>query len=210
MPRKATDGVSKNPAHATTALAQFIDWARLKREFLLNETHPRPRLWLHEVQRWPIKKCVSGNTKDKTKGWSAERALLQDRITNAKIEEALRLEQQLVPDLRSAKRALIASIMGDITRWYSLQSADKKLIYQVLKVELGEATDVRPKETMDARDTVEALLEEDGLMKDGVIIDDDPSEDAKLVSAGEETDSGANSSQATTEDSQTPTQVPQT
>lgn len=77
---------------------------------------------------------------------------------------------------------------------------DKKLCYEILKVELREPTNVKDLPPPDARDPVEVLLEEFGLMKNGEIIDDDASEDSRLVS-------GPDSPQPATADSGTSAEV---
>ena len=80
---------------------------------------------------------------------------------------------------------------------------DKKLCYEILKVELREPTNVKDLPPADARDPVEALLEEYGLMQDGeIIIDDDPATDHLALSS-------ADSAEATEADSETPVEVPQ-
>jgi len=195
-PQTATDGISRNPEHAVTTLTVYTDWEALRRAFVVNETHPTVGQWLQQVMGWSVKKILSGNTTKKTVGWSKERARLQQKKTQIAIEKALEIERQNIPTLRAAKAQLIANIVKDVGRWDRLNMMDKKLCYEILKVELREPTNVKDLPPPDARDPVEALLEEYGLMKDGVIIDDDPAEDSRLVS-GPDSDSTAEADSST-------------
>ncbi|MFA5999203.1 MAG: hypothetical protein WC747_04260 [Candidatus Babeliales bacterium] len=136
-------------------------------------------------------------------GWGKKREAFQEQITQAKIEEALHLERKNVPTLRLAKAQLIANIVKDVGRWDRLNMMDKKLCYEILKVELREPTNVKDLPPAGAKDPVEALLEEFGLMADGeIIIDDEPSTDSLALST-------ADSTEAAGADSQTPVEVPQ-
>ncbi len=201
-PQTATDGISSNPAHAISALVPYTDWEALHRAFLLNDTYPMVGTWLQEVMGWETKRILNGNTRKKVKGWKAERARIESKKTQAAIDKALEIERKNVPTLRAAKAQLIANIVKDIGRWDRLSMMDKKLCYEILKVELREPTNVKDLPPPDARDPVEALLEEYGLMRDGVIIDDDPTEDSRLIS-------GPDSAEPATADSSTSTEVPQ-
>lgn len=201
-PQTATDGISKNPEHANTALTVWTDWEALHRAFLLNTTHTMVGTWLQQVMGWDVKRIRAGRTLQKTTGWGKERAKLEQQKTQAMIEQALELERKNVPTLRRAKAQLIANIVKDVGRWDRLNMMDKKLCYEILKVELREPTNVKDLPPPDARDPVEVLLEEFGLMKDGEIIDDDPAEDSRLISR-------ADSDSAAATDSGTPAQISQ-
>lgn len=202
-PRSATDGISKNPEHANTSIVPYTDWRALERAFIMNETHPMVQTWLNEVLGWKPSKIRSGRTGEMTKGWRKKRESFQQQITQAKIEEALALERKNVPTLRAAKAQLIANIVKDVGRWDRLNMMDKKLCYEILKVELREPTNVKDLPPADARDPVEALLEEYGLMQDGeIIIDDDPGTDHLALSS-------ADSPEAAKTDSETSVEVPQ-
>lgn len=202
-PRSAIDGISKNPEHAITSLTVYTDWKALERAFILNTTHTKVQTWLNEVLGWKPTKIRSGRTNEMTKGWSKKRDAFQQQITQNAIEEALRLERKNVPTLRAAKAQLIANIVKDVGRWDRLNMMDKKLCYEILKVELREPTNVKDLPPADARDPVEALLEEYGLMQDGeIIIDDDPATDHLALSS-------ADSAEAAEADSETPVEVPQ-
>lgn len=201
-PQTATDGISKNPEHANTALTVWTDWEALHRAFLLNTTHTMVGTWLQQVMGWDVKRIRAGRTLQKTTGWGKERAKLEQQKTQAMIEQALELERKNVPTLRRAKAQLIANIVKDVGRWDRLNMMDKKLCYEILKVELREPTNVKDLPPPDARDPVEVLLEEFGLMKDGEIIDDDASEDSRLVS-------GPDSPQAAAIDSGTSAEISQ-
>lgn len=108
-----------------------------------------------------------------------------------------------MPTLRRAKALLIANIVKDVGRWDRLNMMDKKLCYEILKVELREPTNVKDLPPDASRDPVEALLEEFGLIKDGeVIIDDEPESDPELIS-------GADSQKAATADSKASAEVSQ-
>lgn len=181
-PQTATDGISKNPEHAIKSLTVWTDWEALHRAFLLNTTHTMVGTWLQQVMGWDVKRIRAGRTLQKTTGWGKERAKLEQQKTQAMIEKALELERKNVPTLRAAKAQLVANIVKDVGRWDRLNMMDKKLCYEILKVELREPTNVKDLPPPDARDPVEALLEEYGLMKDGVIIDDSPEEDSRLIS----------------------------
>ena len=202
-PSKAVDGISKNPEHATKSLTVYTDWEALKREFLIQDTYPMVGTWLQQVKGWTTKRILNGNTRKKVKGWGSERAHLQSKKTEAAIEKALELERKNVPTLRAAKAQLIANIVKDVGRWDRLNMMDKKLCYEILKVELREPTNVKDLPPADARDPVEALLEEYGLMQDGeIIIDDEPGSDHLALST-------ADSDEAAKADSETSVEVPQ-
>ena len=200
---RATDGISKNPEHAITALVPYTDWRALERAFIMNETHTKVATWLNEVLGWKASRIRSGRTGEMTKGWWKKREAFQLQITQNAIEEALRLERKNVPTLRAAKAQLIANIVKDVGRWDRLNMMDKKLCYEILKVELREPTNVKDLPPADARDPVEALLEEYGLMQDGeIIIDDDPATDHLALSS-------ADSAEAAEANSETSVEVPQ-
>ena len=202
-PQTATDGISRNPEHAITAIVPYTDWAALERAFILNTTHTKVQTWLNEVLGWKPTKIRSGRTNEMTKGWSKKRDAFQQQITENAIAEALHLERKNVPTLRMAKAQLIANIVKDVGRWDRLNMMDKKLCYEILKVELREPTNVKDLPPAGAKDPVEALLEEFGLMADGeIIIDDDPNTDRLALSS-------ADSSEAASADSKTPVEVPQ-
>lgn len=202
-PQTATDGISRNPEHAITAIVPYTDWAALERAFILNPTYTKVQTWLNEVLGWSPKKIRSGHTMTKVSGWGKKREAFQEQITQAKIEEALHLERKNVPTLRAAKAQLIANIVKDVGRWDRLNMMDKKLCYEILKVELREPTNVKDLPPAGAKDPVEALLEEFGLMSDGeIIIDDEPSTDHLALSS-------ADSPEAASTNSETPVEVPQ-
>ena len=181
--RKATDGISKNPEHATVSVTRYIDWNQLKREYLLAEGYPMVATWLHEVKGWTVKQITAGNTVRECRGWGKEKARFEQAKTEAKIKAALDIERKNVPTLRAAKAQLIANIVKDVGRWDRLNMMDKKLCYEILKVELREPTNVKDLIPAGSRDPVEVLLEEFGMMENGeIIIDDDPGEDEQLVS----------------------------
>lgn len=202
-PQTATDGISKNPEHATKSLTVYTDWEALRRAFIINTTHSQVATWLQQVMGWDVKRILNGNTKKQTKGWSTQRARIEHQKTQAAIEKALEIERKNVPTLRAAKAQLIANIVKDVGRWDRLNMMDKKLCYEILKVELREPTNVKDLPPADARDPVEALLEEYGLMQDGeIIIDDDPATDSLALSS-------ADSAEAAETNSETPVEVPQ-
>lgn len=201
-PQTATDGISKNPEHAIRTLTVYTDWEALRRAFIMNTTHPHVATWLQQVMGWDVKRILSGQTKKKTTGWSKDRARIEQQKTQTAIDKALEIERKNVPTLRAAKAQLIANIVKDVGRWDRLNMMDKKLCYEILKVELREPTNVKDLPPPDARDPVEVLLEEFGLMKDGEIIDDDASEDSRLIS-------GPDSPQAAAIDSGTSAEISQ-
>ena len=202
-PQTATDGISKNPEHANKSLTVYTDWEALRREFIIQETHPTVGQWLQQVKGWTAKRILNGNTTKHTSGWSKDRARLQQKKTQVAIEKALEMERANVPTLRAAKALLIANIVKDVGRWDRLNMMDKKLCYEILKVELREPTNVKDLPPADAKDPVEALLEEYGLLQDGeIIIDDEPATDHLALSS-------ADSSEAAETDSETPVEVPQ-
>lgn len=123
-PQRATDGISKNPEHAITAIVPYTDWAALERAFILNTTHTKVQTWLNEVLGWKPTKIRSGRTNEMTKA-GAKRDAFQQQITENAIAEALDLERKNVPTLRAAKAALIANIVKDVGRWDRLNMMDK-------------------------------------------------------------------------------------
>ena len=201
-PQTATDGISKNPEHAIRSLTVYTDWEALRREFIVQDQHTMVGSWLQQVKGWDVKRIKSGHTRRMVNGWGKQRASIEHKKTQAAIEKALDIERKNVPTLRMAKAQLIANIVKDVGRWDRLNMMDKKLCYEILKVELREPTNVKDLPPPDARDPVEVLLEEFGLMKDGEIIDDDPAEDSRLISR-------ADSDSAAATDSSTPAQISQ-
>jgi len=202
-PQTATDGISNNPERAIKAVTVYTDWEALKRAYLLNETHPMIGTWLQQVMGWDEKKIKSGHTRQKIDGWGKEWTKIQQRKTEVAIKKALEIERRTVPKLRAAKASLIANIIRDVKRWDRLNVMDKKLCYEILKVELREPTNVKDLPPAGSRDPVEALLEEFGLMKEGeIIIDDEPATDRLIVS-------GADSKEAPATDSDTPVEISQ-
>lgn len=198
----ATDGISKNPTHATQSLVKYTDWEQLRRAFMIQETHTMVGPWLQEVMGWKLNRIRSGHTRKMVDGWGKQRAKLQAKKTQIAIEHALEVERQAIPELRRAKAELIRGILKDVKRWDRLNVMDKKLCYEILKVELREPTNVKDLPPAESKDPVEALLEEYGLMKDGEIIDDDPAEDSRLISRGD-------SAETAEADSGTPAEVSQ-
>ena len=202
-PSKAVDGISKNPEHASTKLTVYTDWEALRREFIVQDQHTMVGSWLQQVKGWDVKRIKSGHTRRMVNGWGKQRASIEHKKTQAAIEKALEIERKNVPTLRAAKAQLIANIVKDVGRWDRLNMMDKKLCYEILKVELREPTNVKDLPPADARDPVEALLEEYGLMQDGeIIIDDDPGSDHLALSQPD-------SSEAAEADSETSVEVPQ-
>lgn len=201
MADRAIDGVSKNPPGAIKAVVKYVDWLVLERDFLINPDHGSPIQWLREVLKWPEKRIYNGNTLRRVGGWGKKRVETQSRITESAIAEILAIQRQRIPELHKAKLNLVANIIADIGSWRGMNAADKGLCYQILKVELGEPTNPKDIKPPTAKDPVEALLEEYGLMENGVIIDDDPSDDAKLIGRPD-------SAEAAKPDSSAPAEIP--
>lgn len=202
-PQTATDGISKNPEHAIRSLTVYTDWEALRREFIVQDQHTMVGSWLQQVKGWDVKRIKSGHTRRMVNGWGKQRASIEHKKTQAAIEKALDIERKNVPTLRMAKAQLIANIVKDVGRWDRLNMMDKKLCYEILKVELREPTNVKDLPPAGAKDPVEALLEEFGLMADGeIIIDDEPESDRLALSS-------ADSQEAASADSETPVEVPQ-
>ncbi len=202
-PQTATDGISKNPEHAIKSLTVYTDWEALRREFLVQDTHPMVGTWLQQVKGWSEKRIRSGHTLRQVSGWGKQRAKLQQQKTDAAIEKALEIERKNVPTLRAAKAQLIANIVKDVGRWDRLNMMDKKLCYEILKVELREPTNVKDLPPADAKDPVQALLEEFGLMQDGeIIIDDEPATDHLALSSADSTEAASADSETSVEVSQ--------
>lgn len=202
-PSTATDGISKNPEHASRSLTVYTDWEALRREFIVQDQHTMVGSWLQQVKGWSVKRIKSGHTRRMVNGWGKQRAGIEHKKTQAAIEKALEIERKNVPTLRMAKAQLIANIVKDVGRWDRLNMMDKKLCYEILKVELREPTNVKDLPPADARDPVEALLEEYGLMQDGeIIIDDEPATDHLALST-------ADSPETAEADSETSVEVPQ-
>ena len=202
-PQTATDGISKNPEHAIRSLTVYTDWEALRREFIVQDQHTMVGSWLQQVKGWDVKRIKSGHTRRMVNGWGKQRASIEHKKTQAAIEKALDIERKNVPTLRMAKAQLIANIVKDVGRWDRLNMMDKKLCYEILKVELREPTNVKDLPPAGAKDPVEALLEEFGLMADGeIIIDDEPSTDSLALST-------ADNEEAAGTDRKTPVEVPQ-
>ena len=170
-PGKAVDGVSTMPGRA---MVPFVDWDSLEREFVTNPDYPSVQTWLVQVKGWPYQRVRNGNTLKHIVGWSNKRATLQQRLTEKTIK-AIEVEQRKkIPDIMRAKALLISKIISDIGSWELMGSKDKKLMYQIIKTELGEPTNINLNANFNSGgDPVVSLLEQYGLMKEGRIIDID-------------------------------------
>ena len=96
--------------------------------------------WFREVKKWTLAQTTSGNFFEKTMGWGSKRAELQQKLTEEAIEGLKQVEKERIPKLLTAKLNLVSQIMGEINEqnWKKLTAKDKKLIYDILKNELGE------------------------------------------------------------------------
>lgn len=170
-PGKAVDGVSTMPGRA---MVQFVDWDNLEREFITNPDYPSVQTWLREVKGWDQGRCLNGNTLKRTTGWSIKRANLQQRLTEKTIQALEVQQRKMIPDIMRAKAEFIAKIVKDLGNWDMMGSKDKKLMYQIIKTELGEPTNINLNANFNSGgDPVVSLLEQYGLMKEGRIIDID-------------------------------------
>lgn len=176
---KAVDGISGDSPGK--ALVRYIDWEALKREFLTNPDCPRPQTWLRRVKGWSLNRVRAGNTLEHISGWGNERATFQQRITQRALDDVMAQERALLPQIRKAKLALILEAIKAAGTFRRLEPAEQRTIYQIIKTELGEPIRLTVHGVITPKDPVEALLEEYGLMKDGIIIDDDPDGDTKLI-----------------------------
>lgn len=134
MPR---DEILKRPKPPVPE--EYIDWVSLEREFIFNTKYTTVQTWLREVMQWPVEKCMNGNTLEKTTGWGKKRASFQQNVTAEAMAEYRQLEKERAPQLLAAKMNLVAEIINDVKRWDKLNAKDKKLIYEILKYEMGEA-----------------------------------------------------------------------
>lgn len=169
-PKRSIDGLSILPGRS---LIPVINWEALKREFLLDPDYTRAQTWLHQVKMWPVKKIRNGNTWKKINGWSADKAALERQKTEQQIQTMLDEQRRRTPELMKAKLNLVVKIIADVGKWDRLLPVEKKLCFEILKTELGEPTSIKTVGVVSAKDPVEALLEEYGLMKQGRIIIDD-------------------------------------
>lgn len=209
---KAVDGISGNlPGRA---IGNYIDWETLRREFITNADYPRPRTWLMKVKGWSRKRIAAGNTQEHITGWGALRADFQQKLTEQSLADVLAEERRLLPKIRRAKLTLVLAAIQSAGSWRTLEPAEQRTLYQIIKTELGEPVSIKVQGLISAKDPVEALLEEYGLMQDGVIIDDDEDEEdlpprqiqeGELVDDQHQTDSAA----VETADSSAPSEVPQ-
>ncbi len=117
-----------------------FDWDQLEREFILNTEYPSVATWFKEAKGWSPSSVRTGNFKEKTLGWGTKRASFQDHITNDAIESAKQVEKERVPQLLTAKLNLVAQVVAEVGSWDKLTAKDKKLVYEILKNELGEPT----------------------------------------------------------------------
>ena len=187
-PAKANDGISILPGRA---LIPQTNWPALKREFLLAPDYTSPRLWLHEVKMWPREKVLNGNTVKRVLGWGNDKARLEQRRTEAAIEQMLEEQRKRMPDLIKAKLNLVVKIIADVGKWDRLQPAEKKLCFEILKTELGEPSSIKTMGLVTPKDPVESLLEEYGLMKEGrIIIDAEPPKSPSTDAPAAAIDSG--------------------
>jgi hypothetical protein len=187
---RGIDGLSVVPGRA---IRLTINWQGLKREFFADPDYMEVKPWLHEVKMWDRGRILNGNTSKATRGWGAQKAAFERRKTEAAIEAMVAIQRKRIPDLLRAKLNLVSRICRDVDyRWASLQAADRKLCYEILKTELGEPTSIKTVGLVSAKDPVEALLEEYGIMKEGrIVIDaDEPSEGEIVSEAAGTLDSG--------------------
>lgn len=206
IPRKtkAVDGVSTVPGRA---LVNYVDWEALKREFILQDEYAHVNTWLARSKKWDRKRIAGGATQNHIVGWSRERAEFQQKKTQQAYADALEEERKLLPKLRRAKAQLVLEAIKGVGGWRHLEASQQRVLYQILKTELGEPISIKVQGIVSAKDPVEALLESYGLMRDGELITDGAYEDndRKVIDAVDQTDSG----QAGTPSSSTPVEIPQ-
>lgn len=166
---------------AKRGLSRKIDWDRLEREFILNDKHPAVEVWLREAKGWPENRIQNGNRRTHTLGWSQKRENHQQHLTEEALREVLVEQKKRIPQLLKAKLNLVAKIVEDTGNWRNLNAKDKKLIYDIVKTELGEPTHITRESPPPVTDPVEALLKEYN------IID----ENGKIIDAPTDTDSEA-------------------
>ena len=176
-PGKTLDGVSYLPGRA---IQPWTDWKALEREFILNVDYAGVWTWLREVKKWPESRIKNGNTLEKIAGWGKKRASHQQAMTEALTKKHREEFAKLVPNLYEAKNLFVLKIIEDLKMWNHLNARDKKLVYEVIKNEIGEPTKITLNGMVPITgDPVQALLESYGLVKDGRIIDlDTEQEDA--------------------------------
>lgn len=197
---KAVDGVSK-PLPGS-AMVPYMDWDTLRREFILNKDCPRPRTWLKQVKGWSSKKVSNGNTDEHIVHWREDRADFQAKLTQQALADVMAEERRLLPLLRKAKLTLVLAAIKSAGSWNRLEASEQRMLYQVIKTELGEPISMKVHGLITAKDPVEALLEDYGLMKDGLIIDDEPDDDEKFIG-------GSDIGEAAAVDSSAPIEVSQ-
>lgn len=153
--QRSVDGMSTYPGRQ---LATVIDWDSLHREFITNDTHPALSTWLREVKKWPESKIRAGNTFDHTVGWGEQRAAFQRQKTEQALNAQKQIQDELRPQLLESKLAILKNITKSIKSWHSMPAADKKLAYEIIKLELGEPLNVKPSDTDDP--IIQEALEE--------------------------------------------------
>lgn len=173
---KALDGVSQMPGRAI--VPHQYQWKKLQREFCMQEEYKSVTTWLREKKGWSEAQIKMGYTTENTVGWGKKRAEIQQKIFDAAVERAKQEQTKMVPTLYEAKKLMLIKVIGDLERWWKIKASEKKLIYQIIKTELGEPMSVQVNANINAGvDPVEALLREYGLVKDGRVIDVGEGED---------------------------------
>ncbi len=121
---------------------QEVDWELLKQEYITNVDYPQVRAFLAKFKKWEIEKIVSGNTNEHIAGWSKERAIYQQRIFEESMAETIAIQRRRIPSILAAKLNLVSRAIADLELWEELSSREKRLIYYIIKTELGECVTI--------------------------------------------------------------------
>lgn len=182
---KAVDGVSTVPGRA---LVNYVDWEALKREFILQDEYPRVATWLARAKGWSQKRIMNGSTRSRVVGWPTERAQFQHKKTQQAYADALEEERKMLPLLRKAKLQLVLSAIKGAGNYHNMEPAEQRMLYHIIKTELGEPESIKVQGIVSAKDPVEAILENFGLMENGLILDGAFEESEEIIDAIDEED----------------------
>lgn len=166
-PGISIDGLSKTKGQA---IVIRVDWDELLREFCTQPDYTLVRTWLREVKKWPESKVNSGFTRENIVGWGKHRAEYRRSVHQEALERAREVQASMAPELLKAKLELVKQVIGQAGRWTKLHPSEQKLVYDILKIELGEPTSIKVQANV-GDDPVKELLRQYNIIKDEVIVD---------------------------------------
>lgn len=140
-----------------------IDWDALKQAFIMQSEYTSPRTWLREMQEWPENRLDAGNTKRQIDGWGTERAQIRQQVAEETYQNLRMIEKERLSELLKGKLNLMKHIMDEIDNEGALSKYDPKdlkILWEIVKTELGEPTSISKTGILGDRDSLEAAERE--------------------------------------------------